>query len=226
MHHFLISIFVVVLASAAHAEAPSNEAAPYLERGLRFYATQRYADALVELRGGYAVDPHPDFLYAIGQAERMSGNCKHAIDAYRAYLRTQPPELEANRAKTQVERCEAQLLVETAPPKPPAFGIAGVAMASGSVLALGVGTWFLIAGKQHASEADRGRTLEDHDEHMRTARNYRIAGGVALVGGAVLGTFAVLRFLRSEPNETKPAQPAVTASAGGDHIYVGATLSF
>jgi tetratricopeptide (TPR) repeat protein len=221
MRPFLISALVIAaLAAPAVAQSTtevSSSAAPYLERGLRFYATQQYADALVELRAGYAIDPHPDFLYAIGQAERLSGNCKAASEAYRAYLRTSPPALEASRAQTQIERCEQP------PEKPtPGFGTTGYAMSAGSVLALGVGVVFLVAGHQHAAEAAGSRAVRDQEAHRATARNYRIAGGASVVGGAVLGTLAVLRYLRSDRTESKQ----VTASVGSDHVYVGALVQF
>lgn len=228
MRPFLISMFVVaalpVSAVAETSKQPSEKAAPYLERGLRFYNTQKYAEALGELRAGYQIDPHPDFLYAIGQAERLSGNCKDAALAYRAYLRTQPPELEASRAQTQLARCEAP--PPPVVPRAPAFGLTGYAMASGGILAIGLGTYFIIAGQQHAREADKYGSLDDRKSHERTARNFRIAGGVSFVGGAVLGTLAVLRYLRADDAETKPSQPTVSASVGSDHVYVGAFLEF
>ena len=221
MLRFHISATCVLLAKLAFAE-PAPTAAPYLERGLRLYATQRYAEAIEELKAGYQLDPHPDFLYAIGQAERLRGDCKAATEAYRAYLRTEPPVLESTRAREQIERCEPQL----APSMPgEAFGVPGYAMAGGSVAALGAGALCLIAGKHHASDAGRARTLEEHDSQATTARNYRIVGGVAIAGGVALGTLAVLRFLRTrDGRETK--QPAVTASVGSEHLYVGALIQF
>lgn len=63
---------------------------------------------------------------------------------------------------------------------------------------------------------------KDRDAHRATARNYRIVGGASVVGGAVLGTLAVLRYLHSDATESKRSTPAITASAGSEHLYVGA----
>ena len=232
MRPFLTSTMFALAALASPAlagpapAAMSPTAAPYLERGLRFYATQRYREALAEFRSGYELDPHGDFLYAIGQAERLGGNCAAAVAAYRAYLRTEPPELEATKATGQIERCEAQHHAAAPPPRAHEFGTTGYAMVSGGALALGIGAGFLIAGRQHASDASRARTLADRDAHATTARNYRIAGGVSLVGGAVLGTLAVLRYLRADAREARPGTPTVTAAVGSEEVYVAAVVQF
>lgn len=241
MRHFLISCLVLLsLATAAVADtappppvAPSPEAAQRLERGLRFYATQRYDEALVELRRGYEIDPHPDFLYAIGQAERMRGNCRGAVEAYRAYLRTRPPQAEEARAQAQIERCgiEPSESTSTAAPsfgaaRTPAsersFGTVGIAMTAGSAVALGASTWLFVVGGRHARAADSGYTLAERDRERTAARNYRLAGGAALVGGVTLGTLAVLRYLRRGERRA----PTVTGSLAADHVYVGAELPF
>lgn len=219
----VVAALVAFAPQAIAGSKPSPAAAPYLERGLRFYATQRYADAVAELTAGYQVDPHPDFLYAIGQSHRMSGDCKAAIDAYRAYLRTEQPALESQRAQDQIQRCEAK----AAPPpivRRESFGTPGYVLASGGAVSLGLGVVALIAGKHHASDAGRARTLEEHDSHAATARNYRIAGGVALAGGAALVTLAVVRFLSTRTVETR--QPVVSASIGNGEVAVGAVFSF
>ena len=58
----------------------------------------------------------PDFLYALGQAQRMQGDCRAAVASYRAYLRTSPPERSAAPARQNLERCERELA--NAPPPP------------------------------------------------------------------------------------------------------------
>src|SRR5581483_9031596 len=83
-----------------------------LDRGLRSYAVGKYAEAIESFRAGYQIDPRPDFLYALAQAERMSGDCRGAVAAYRAFLRTSPPEKAAVSARQNLERCEAPLAAE------------------------------------------------------------------------------------------------------------------
>jgi tetratricopeptide (TPR) repeat protein len=104
---------------AEHTMAPQARAA--LEHGLRSYAIGQYADAIREFRAGYQIDPQPEFLYALGQALRLSGECGEAIAAYRSFLRTGPSPVQADSAKHNVERCQAQLdALQLAPVSPPA----------------------------------------------------------------------------------------------------------
>jgi hypothetical protein len=89
-------------------------AAVYLQSGLRLYEEKDYAGALGEFNKGWAIDPHPDFLYAMGQAERLAGNCEKAIAHYGAYLLQVSSPTQAAAAKLQMERCEETLKVAAA----------------------------------------------------------------------------------------------------------------
>src|SRR5207302_10519562 len=58
------------------------------------------------------------FLYALGQAQRMQGDCRAAAASYRAYLRTSPPERSAAPARENLKRCEALVAATPAAPVP------------------------------------------------------------------------------------------------------------
>jgi hypothetical protein len=85
---------------------PDDEAKGHLERGLRLYDTQAYTEAIAEFKAGYRIDPRPSFLYALAQAQRMNGDCKNAVVAYRAFLRSAPAEPARAAAQSNIERCE------------------------------------------------------------------------------------------------------------------------
>src|SRR5215471_4875654 len=84
---------IVGLTGSAHAqsEAERAEAKRHLEQGLRLYNVQSYDEAIVEFKAGYQIDPRPEFLYSLGQAQRMNHQCTAAIVSYEAFLRTMPP---------------------------------------------------------------------------------------------------------------------------------------
>ncbi|RMH44069.1 MAG: hypothetical protein D6689_03340 [Deltaproteobacteria bacterium] len=81
----------------------------HLDRGLEHYRARDYEAAIREFRAGYAIDPRPELMFAIGQAERLSGDCASAIRAYREFLATDPPEPQAKAASAAIERCEVAL---------------------------------------------------------------------------------------------------------------------
>jgi hypothetical protein len=108
----------------AQTASMSPEAKQHLESGLRHYNVQSYAEAIAEFKAGYELEPRPEFLYALGQAQRLSGDCAAAIASYEAFLRTLPPARQAAPAREQLERCRAERAAAPAPappaPVPPA----------------------------------------------------------------------------------------------------------
>lgn len=99
----------------AAAQRPMNpEAKIELDRGLDRFRTHDYSGAIAAFDAGFAIDPHPDFLYARGQAQRLSGACAAAIESYQAFMASGPPAREAELARYNIGRCEAELRARAA----------------------------------------------------------------------------------------------------------------
>jgi hypothetical protein len=90
------------------------EAQAHYDRGGRFFAAQRYGDAIKEFQDGYVVDAAPEFLYGIGQAERLNGDCADAINAYQQYLEQAGSPADAvesakqDNARAMMAQCQSQ----------------------------------------------------------------------------------------------------------------------
>jgi len=119
-------IFVVSLTATAPAWSQSASKGPrdaaakaHLERGLRLYGNAEYPAAIDEFKSGYQLEPHPDFLYAMAQAQRLAGKCQDAVESYRAFLATKPPASEADLARENLASCEEELARQPPPPSPP-----------------------------------------------------------------------------------------------------------
>jgi len=95
--------------------SPQAEADAHLRRGLELYDARDYERAIEEFRAGFALDPRRDFLFALGQAERLSGDCGSAILYYQAFLRARPSSGQAAAAREQIQVCH--LLLSTEKPK-------------------------------------------------------------------------------------------------------------
>lgn len=89
--------------------AMSVQARKHLELGLTHYQARDYEEAIREFRAGYVLDPRPELLFAMAQAERLSGDCRSAITAYEKFLEAGPPEQQAAAARDAVERCKIAL---------------------------------------------------------------------------------------------------------------------
>jgi len=111
---------ILALALCVTSAAAASPAGELLERGLRSYAVGRYDEAIAAFQRGYELEARPDLLYALGQAQRMKGDCRAAVASYRAYLRTSPPERSAAPARQNLERCERELASAPPPTPPPA----------------------------------------------------------------------------------------------------------
>lgn len=120
MSHVRLAAITLALftagATAARAddtsEAPSGIAArvdTHLQRGIEFYTEKQYELAIVEFRAGYALDPRADFLFALAQAERLSGDCPTAVVYYQRFLETGPDPGQAEAARVNARRCERAL---------------------------------------------------------------------------------------------------------------------
>jgi tetratricopeptide (TPR) repeat protein len=185
-----------------------------LERGLRSYAVGRYDEAIAAFQRGYELDARADFLYALGQAQRMSGDCKAAAASYRAYLRTAPAERAAAPARQNLERCEQQLAGAPAPAvvEPTAALVTPAAppprrwrddRAAG--LLCGLGAAALVAGGALWGVGENGaRTLADASRYDQFAaraadgdafERERTAGIVTVAVGGALVTAAVARWI-------------------------------
>ena len=86
-----------------------------LDRGLERFKAKDYAGAIAAFDAGYAIDAKPEFLYVKAQAQRLSGDCRKAIETYLAYLATHPPEDKVEYANANIERCERQLAAAPGP---------------------------------------------------------------------------------------------------------------
>jgi hypothetical protein len=97
----------------AQSGASRTDAQRHFEQGLRLYNVQSYEEAIVEFKAGYQLDPRPQFLYALGQAQRMNHQCKAAIVSYEAFLRTAPAAKQEAAARDQIAACHAERTPET-----------------------------------------------------------------------------------------------------------------
>ncbi len=110
------------------APAPEEaEAAQALfEQGLAEFQAHSYEAAITAFEDAYRRHPRADILFALAQAERLSGDCPTALQLYKRFLEGDPPEQHASVARAGIERCEKALASkpldthpEPEPPRPP-----------------------------------------------------------------------------------------------------------
>jgi tetratricopeptide (TPR) repeat protein len=105
---------LMIVASPAHADDKKKAKALYSE-GLKRYNVAEYPEAIKAWKEAYLLSKKPLLLFNIGQAYRLSGDCKQAMIFYDSYQREEPS------PKNQDELDEAlKLCKDTKPADKPA----------------------------------------------------------------------------------------------------------
>jgi outer membrane receptor for ferrienterochelin and colicin len=114
---FALAIFStsVVLADAR------TEARGHFKRGMDAIAKGQYDEGISELEKAYAILPHPNVLFNIGRAYNELGELEKAVEWYRKYLDTNPPDKEevGNLVKSLEARIKAKQEKPPTPVEPP-----------------------------------------------------------------------------------------------------------
>jgi tetratricopeptide (TPR) repeat protein len=137
------------LDEALKLETPPQRAARRLESGRALLAHGRLDDAEEELDRGYALDPQPAFLVALGDVSRQRNDRPTAMDRYHRFLATATDD---DPQRPYVEATLAALQPATPTPPPPApapprrsrRGLWWIALPAAAVVAAGlaVGIYF------------------------------------------------------------------------------------
>ena len=89
MRRMILGAVLVLAASTAHADDKKKAKALY-DEGLKRYNLAEYPDAIKAWKEAYLLSKKPLLLFNIGQAYRLSGDCKQAMTFYDSYQREEP----------------------------------------------------------------------------------------------------------------------------------------
>lgn len=237
---------VLALASRAHAETADE----LVKKAKAHFDVQEYAEAEAELKQAYKLDPRPQILYALAQAQRMAGACDRAIVSYQNFLRTNPPPDQAKLAQDNITRCsklepkpEPKPVLKPepkpepgpesrpqAPPPPAPHGVtwthnwAGHALVLGGLVAAGGGTYFALQGQHTIDSINSATFYDDYLARAKDASNAKSERTFGLVGAGVGGALVVagiVTYIVRSPG--KESSPTV---AIGPHGELGVAWGF
>jgi len=206
--------------------AAADEVGDLLKQGAAAYQDGRYDDAIAKLQKAYDLQPKPDTLFALAQAERLGGHCPSAIKHYKQVLEKMTDLETSKLIQGNVALCEKTEAVVTdkpkdpVPPVPPPTAtrtvvrehhtdyLAVASMATGT-LALGAGVGLFVASGATRDAAAGAKTLDDNHTLNDRADLQRGLSYVALGAGVGLVGFAVYRWATGHDEE-----PPATISLG------------
>jgi tetratricopeptide (TPR) repeat protein len=218
--------------------AAADDVGDLLKQGSAAYQDGRYDDAIAKLQKAYDLQPKPDTLFALAQAERLGGHCPSAIKHYKQVLEKMTDLETSKLIQGNVALCEKTEAVVTDKPKDPPkdpvpppptvtrtivrehhtdyLAIASVATGT---LGLGVGVGLYMASSATRDAAAGAKTLDDNHTLNDRADLQRGLSYVALGAGVGLVGFAIYRWATGHDEE-----PPATVSLG--HAQTPTTVSF
>jgi tetratricopeptide (TPR) repeat protein len=118
----LLALLIPSVARGEGEHAPafsSADAARRYQAASRAFQAQDYDQAITEAQAGNALELRVEFLYLLGQAERMRHNCRKAVEHYEAALAIASSHAQMGAIRIQIARCEKALADEPSPPSSP-----------------------------------------------------------------------------------------------------------
>jgi tetratricopeptide (TPR) repeat protein len=228
-------IAATVMVGDAAADTRARE---LFKQGVEEYKAQKYDAAITTLTQSYSLDPRPDSLFALAQAERRGDRCDRAIIHYKKLLESTTDLPTAKAVQTNMALCPEAAPVEkpvaaaaaTQPPPPPKVitktvvrevrrgDVLATLLFAGGMLGVGAGGGLFLASRDAEADARRAATLDDHERFEDRAKLQRmtayIAGGV---GVAMMGV-AVIRWATG--GKTRTTEVAIVPSERGSMAFV------
>lgn len=218
---------VIGLAGAAYAD----KAGDLMKKGIDQYKAGKYTDAAATLQQAYDLDHKPETLFALAQAQRLSGDCTSAAANYHKVLEQMSDVNTAKLVQQNLDLCEkAPPTPEPAPAPPPEpqivtktvvkegkTDVLAASLFGAGMLSLGAAGGLYLAASSNADAADKASTLDAHNSLADKAKAEDVGMFVAAgVGVAAIG-YAVFRWTHgSEPQTEVAAMP----TNGGGALWV------
>jgi tetratricopeptide (TPR) repeat protein len=232
------ALAVAGLTTAAHAD-PAADAA---KKGFEAFKAGKYDEAVKHLKKSYDLDAKPETLYALAQAERLSGDCTSAAAHYHKVI-DQMPDLNVSKLVQQnLSLCEKdQPKAEPTPEPAPAAAAPAPApepkivtktvvrevshtdklamgMLAGGTLAIGASVGLYLAARSNDDASLEVFNRDDYNSLRDKASTERTAMYVAGVAGVAMLGVAVWRYTRHD--ETSSSDVAVVPTETGGTLWV------
>jgi tetratricopeptide (TPR) repeat protein len=239
----LVVVAIAMLGGSAFADAPApnpNAAAArsLFKKGIEEYQAKKWGEASITLLKSYELDPKPDTLFALAQAERFDGRCADALEHYKKLLE-QTTDLPTGKAVQSnmdlcaaakpIEKCEPTTKIVEGKTKLQTKTVTrdvrrthklATGLIAGGALSLGGSVALFMLSRGSLADSDKAITLDESNRlYDRSVDQRRLS---FVFGGAGLGLVGagVVRILTGKPNEETSTQITVGPTRGGAGVLV------
>jgi tetratricopeptide (TPR) repeat protein len=235
----ILAAQLVAMTALARDAAADPTARGLFKQGIEDYKAQKYEAAAAALKQSYALDPKPDVLFALAQAERLGGHCPDAVTHYKKLLESISDLPTAKVVQNSLALCPQPEAEKPRPAEPPSrpeppppprtitktvvrevrhTDVVATTLAAGGMLGLGAGGGLFLASRNSQDAADHARTLDDHERFTNRTATERMASFIAGGTGAVMIGVAVVRWARG--GEASSTEVTVAPTANGTMMVV------
>jgi len=236
----ILAAHLIVMTVVVREAAADTKARGLFKQGIDEYKAQKYDAAAATLEQSYELDPKPDVLFALAQAERLGGHCPEATAHYKKLLESisdlptaklvqtnlalcPQPEAEKPKPAEPANRPEAasrqpQPITKTVVREVRHTDVLATMLFAGGMLGLGAGGGLFLASKNSQEAADHAGTLDDHERFAQRTTTERMASFIAGGTGVLMIGIAVVRWARG--GGAKSTEVAVAPTANGTMMFV------
>jgi tetratricopeptide (TPR) repeat protein len=236
----ILAQLIVLCAAPAAARAEENKQA--LARSLFNFAigeykAKDYEAAAASLAKSQSLDPRPETLYALAQAERLANQCKEALVHYEQLLETLKDDKIVQRVRENIELCKQ---IEAGKPAPveqkqdivqrdaPTIeyrtivrterkrDVLSIVLFVGGGVAVSGGAAGYLISRSLAKDADHAQSIEEYNRKYDQSWRLRWGSYAAAGVGATLFTVALVRVIGGGKSETR--RVAVAPIRGGSVV--------
>jgi tetratricopeptide (TPR) repeat protein len=229
------TLALACLTTAAHADP----AADAMKKGIEAFKAGKYDEAVTHLKKAYDLDNKPETLYALAQAERLSGDCTSAAAHYHKVIDQMPdinvsklvqenlslcekdqpkPEPKPEPAPAPAPPPEPKIITKTVVREVSHTDKLAMGMLAGGTLAVGASVGLFLAARANDDASTKAYTRPDYDSFRDKASTERTAMYVAGAAGVAMLGYAVFRYTRHD--DTKASEVALVPTETGGTLWV------
>jgi hypothetical protein len=245
----LATLQVVLLAGLSVARADNKKLARELfELGIEEYKAKDFEASAASMAKSYALDPQPNALYALAQAERLNNDCKGAKVHYEKLLEVSKDDAIKKAVAANLELCAQIERGEKPKEESPAetkaneqrdapviqyktiyrtrteskTDVLAVSMFAVGGISLGGSIVTYVYARSLRSDADNATTLEDYNDKFDRAKRLRYVSYAAAGLGVALVGFATYRVVWG--GGKKSAEVALAPTSGGTMVALSGSF--
>ncbi len=235
-------------ASPARADGPASgdaavPAKDHYDRAMIAYNVQDWPTAIRELKAAYEAEPKQEYIFALGQAQRLSGDCAGAVMSFHAFMRQATPK-QIDAVQALASECEAKVeqdkadaaaaaakivtppvddkRVHTLVPAKPRSGPRwyddriGDALLGGAIAAVAVGAFVFFDGNSKVDDSTSAATAAQYKSQLHSGQTDQAIGLITAGGGALLLAGAIVHYVVADHRvRSEHAAIDVTPTRGG-----------